>query len=110
MSQPQAVLDSQLSSISSKSNSVAEKSGEDIGRAIQLGIEKGLKEQGLTTEEIAQLNLEEIGKKIIPISEPQTVNNSITPLWIVVTAWLVVGIPMAWGVYRALLSVSKFIH
>ena len=49
-------------------------------------------------------------EKIIPISEPQTVNNSITPLWIVVTAWLVVGIPMAWGVYRALLSVSKFIH
>ena len=28
----------------------------------------------------------------------------------VLGAWLVVGIPMAWGVYRALQSVAKFIH
>jgi MFS family permease len=31
-----------------------------------------------------------------------------TPLWIVVVAWVVVGVPLAWGVYRTLQSVSKF--
>ena len=76
MSQPQAVLDSQLSAISSKSTAVAEKTGEDIGRAIELGVEKGLKEQGLKTEEIAQLNLEEIGEKLIPISERNGMNSA----------------------------------
>jgi len=31
-----------------------------------------------------------------------------TPLALVVLAWAAVGIPLAWGVYRTLLSVSKF--
>lgn len=31
-----------------------------------------------------------------------------TPLGIVVVAWVVVGVPLAWGVYRTLQSVSKF--
>jgi MFS family permease len=31
-----------------------------------------------------------------------------TPLALVVLAWVAVGIPLAWGVYRTLLSVSKF--
>jgi hypothetical protein len=29
---------------------------------------------------------------------------------IVVLAWLAVGIPLAWGIYRTLLSVAKFFH
>ena len=33
-----------------------------------------------------------------------------TPVWLVIGAWLVVGLPMAWGIYRALQSVAKFIH
>ena len=31
-----------------------------------------------------------------------------TPLWVVSAAWVVVGVPLAWGVYRTLQSVSKF--
>jgi len=31
-----------------------------------------------------------------------------TPLVLVIFAWLFVGIPLAWGVYRTMLSVSKF--
>jgi hypothetical protein len=31
-----------------------------------------------------------------------------TPVAIVIAAWLFVGIPLAWGVYRTLQSVSKF--
>jgi MFS family permease len=33
-----------------------------------------------------------------------------TPVIQVVLAWLVVGIPLAWGVYRTLLAASKFFH
>jgi hypothetical protein len=28
----------------------------------------------------------------------------------VVLAWLAVGLPLVWGIYRTLLSVAKFIH
>ena len=31
-----------------------------------------------------------------------------TPTALVIVAWLIVGIPLAWGVYRTLQSVSKF--
>lgn len=31
-----------------------------------------------------------------------------TPTWIVVAAWLAVGIPLAWGVYRTLIVVGRF--
>jgi len=31
-----------------------------------------------------------------------------TPMILVVVAWLVVGIPLAWGVYKTLMNVSKF--
>ena len=31
-----------------------------------------------------------------------------TPLILVCTAWLVVGIPLAWGIYKTLMNVSKF--
>jgi MFS family permease len=31
-----------------------------------------------------------------------------TPVWVVYAAWLAVGIPLAWGVYRTSLSVAKF--
>jgi MFS family permease len=33
-----------------------------------------------------------------------------TPAAVVALAWLAVGIPLAWGVYRTLLSVAKFFH
>lgn len=33
-----------------------------------------------------------------------------TPVAVVVLAWLVVGLPLAWGVYRTLLSVAKFFN
>jgi hypothetical protein len=32
-----------------------------------------------------------------------------TPLALVVGAWIAIGIPLAWGVYRTLQSVSRFI-
>jgi hypothetical protein len=31
------------------------------------------------------------------------------PLWVVL-AWTAVGIPLAWGIYRTVLSVSKFFN
>jgi hypothetical protein len=31
-----------------------------------------------------------------------------TPIALVAIAWLIVGLPLAWGVYRTLQSVSKF--
>ena len=34
--------------------------------------------------------------------------SSKTPTYVVVIAWLFVGIPLAWGVWRTLQSVSKF--
>jgi len=33
-----------------------------------------------------------------------------TPLVGVVLAWIAVGLPLAWGVYRTLLSSTKFLH
>ena len=30
------------------------------------------------------------------------------PAWVVAFAWAAVGLPLAWGVYRTLLSVAKF--
>ncbi len=33
-----------------------------------------------------------------------------TPMLVVVLAWAAVGIPLAWGVYKTLLSVGKFFH
>jgi hypothetical protein len=31
-----------------------------------------------------------------------TRNRSPTPLWLVVLAWVVVGVPLAWGVFQTL--------
>ncbi len=36
-------------------------------------------------------------------------DHAVSPV-VVALAWLAVGLPMAWGVYRTLLSVAKFIH
>jgi hypothetical protein len=33
-----------------------------------------------------------------------------TPTVVVALAWLAVGLPLAWGVYKTLLSVGKFFH
>ncbi|MBT0569197.1 OFA family MFS transporter [Curvibacter sp. CHRR-16] len=38
------------------------------------------------------------------------VSDARTPTALVVVAWLAVGIPLAWGIYRTLLSVAKFFH
>ena len=49
-------------------------------------------------------------EKVQSDPELHSSTSSVTPLWIVLGAWTVVGLPMAWGVYRALQSVAKFIH
>ena len=49
-------------------------------------------------------------EKIQTDTELHSSNSTATPLWVVVLAWTVVGLPMAWGVFRALQSVAKFIH
>lgn len=49
-------------------------------------------------------------EKITSSSELHSSNTTVTPLWVVIGAWIFVAIPMAWGVYRALQSVSKFIN
>jgi MFS family permease len=49
-------------------------------------------------------------EKIQSDPELHSSTSSVTPLWIVLGAWTVVGLPMAWGAYRALQSVAKFIH
>ncbi|WP_394787558.1 OFA family MFS transporter [Rhodoferax sp.] len=36
-------------------------------------------------------------------------DHSVSPV-LVVLAWLAVGLPLAWGIYRTLLSVAKFFH
>jgi len=41
---------------------------------------------------------------------PGTMSFHGTNSMVVVLAWLAVGIPLAWGVYRTLLSVAKFFH
>jgi len=37
-------------------------------------------------------------------------SGSATPAAVVALAWLAVGIPLAWGVYRTLISAAKFFH
>jgi MFS family permease len=49
-------------------------------------------------------------EKIQSVPELHSSTSSVTPSWIVLGAWTVVGLPMAWGVYRALQSVAKFLH
>lgn len=39
---------------------------------------------------------------------PVSMTRQFTPVYVVVLAWVAVGIPLVWGVYRTLLSVSKF--
>jgi MFS family permease len=36
-------------------------------------------------------------------------DHAVSPVWVAL-AWAAVGLPLAWGVYRTLLSVAKFIH
>jgi hypothetical protein len=33
-----------------------------------------------------------------------------TPTFVVALAWAAVGIPLAWGVYKTLISAAKFFH
>jgi len=33
-----------------------------------------------------------------------------TPTFLVALAWLAVGIPLAWGIYKTLLTVAKFFN
>jgi phage terminase Nu1 subunit (DNA packaging protein) len=37
-----------------------------------------------------------------------TSTNDSVPTWVVAFAWTAVGLPLAWGIYRTLLSVAKF--
>ncbi|MEO6856886.1 MAG: OFA family MFS transporter, partial [Rhodoferax sp.] len=39
----------------------------------------------------------------------QTATNPVNPAFVVL-AWLAVGLPLVWGIYRTLLSVAKFFH
>jgi MFS family permease len=41
---------------------------------------------------------------------PNTMSFHQTPAWLVAVAWAAVGIPLAWGVYRTLVSVGKFFN
>jgi MFS family permease len=41
---------------------------------------------------------------------PNTMSFHQTPAWLVAAAWAAVGIPLAWGVYRTLISVGKFFN
>lgn len=50
-------------------------SGEDIGRAVELGIQKGLKEQGATTEQIAAMDLTALGESLTLIAKEQGMNS-----------------------------------
>ena len=63
----------------------------------------------MTDEELAE-EKRLANEKTAPAAELHSSSVSVTPLWVVIAAWLFVGIPMAWGVYRALQSVSKFFH
>lgn len=49
-------------------------------------------------------------EKAGPAENFHSASNTVTSTWVVLLAWLIVAIPMTWGVYRALQSVSKFIH
>jgi MFS family permease len=44
------------------------------------------------------------------VNELHSSDSSVTSIVVLLAAWLVVALPMAWGGYRAILSVSKFIH
>lgn len=41
---------------------------------------------------------------------PVTMSFHQTPVFLVAAAWIAVGIPLAWGVYRTLISVGKFFN
>ena len=41
---------------------------------------------------------------------PSTMSFHQSPTWLVAAAWAAVGIPLAWGVYRTLISVGKFFN
>lgn len=41
---------------------------------------------------------------------PVTMSFHKTPVFLVAAAWIAVGIPLAWGVYRTLISVGKFFN
>ena len=45
-----------------------------------------------------------------PAGELHSSDSSVTSAAVLLAAWLVVALPMAWGGYRAILSVSKFIN
>ena len=62
-------LVTEMSASLRKAAGIAERTGEDIGRAIELGIAKGLVKQGVTTEEIAKMDLTAMGESLIPIAE-----------------------------------------
>ena len=49
-------------------------------------------------------------EKAGPTENLHSSSTTVTSTWVVLLAWLIVAIPMTWGVYRALQSVSKFIH
>ncbi len=63
----------------------------------------------MTDEELAE-EKRLANEKAGPAENFHSSSNTVTSTWVVLLAWLIVAIPMTWGVYRALQSVSKFIH
>ncbi len=49
-------------------------------------------------------------KAIATAAGPVTMSFHKTPVFLVAAAWIAVGIPLAWGVYRTLISVGKFFN
>jgi hypothetical protein len=65
----------------------------------------------MTDEELAEerrLAHERAAAEVVGAAAPA--NGGPTSSTTLLLAWLAVGIPLAWGVYRTLLSVARFFH
>jgi hypothetical protein len=64
----------------------------------------------MTDEELAEerrLAHEKAAASVVVRDEESGADDAVDPM-VVVIAWVAVGIPLAWGIYRTLQSVAKF--
>ncbi|MCO5975662.1 OFA family MFS transporter [Ideonella oryzae] len=64
----------------------------------------------MTEAELAEEKRLAHDKALASAAGPVTMTFHRTPVVWVALAWLAVGVPLAWGVYRTLLSAAKFFH
>ena len=64
----------------------------------------------MTEAELAEEKRLAHDKALASAAGPVTMTFHKTPVVWVVLAWLAVGVPLAWGVYRTLLSAAKFFN